>query len=109
VPVYEFFCQACGRKVALLVGMTAEPDADACPECGSGDLRRLVSRFRRGRSEDDRVDEMADRLEVTGDPDSPSEMRRLVREMGKAMDDDMADDMEEMFEGDMEEDPDGTA
>ena len=29
-------------------------------------------------------------------------MRRMVREMGKAMDEDAADDMEEMFEADME-------
>jgi putative FmdB family regulatory protein len=103
VPVYEYRCGGCGRRVSLLVGVTAEPGDEACPHCGSRDLKRLVSRFRRGRSEDARVDELADRLEVAGEPESPAEMREMVREMGKAMDDDMADEMEEMFEADMEE------
>lgn len=82
------------------MGMTAEPDDERCPKCGSKKVGRLVSRFARGRSEDDRIDELADRLEGMGEPDSPAETRRMVREMGKAMDEDMADEMEEMFEED---------
>jgi len=101
VPIFEYRCGDCGKKVTLLLGMTAEPDEKVCPECGGAHLTKLVSRFRRGRSEDDRVEELADRIELTGEPDSPAEMRELVREMGKAMDDDMSDDMEEMFESDM--------
>jgi hypothetical protein len=44
---------------------------------------------------------MADHLETMGEPDSPSEMREVMRELGKAMDDDASDDLEEMFEADM--------
>lgn len=106
MPIYEFRCQDCRAKFAVLVGMTAETHDEACPKCGSKSIERLVSRFARVRSEDDRIDELADRLETMGEPDSPAEMRRLAREMGKAMDDDMADEMEEMFESDMAEDDD---
>ncbi len=102
MPVYEYRCRGCARKVTLLVGMVAAPDDETCPHCGGTDLVKLVSRFRRGRTEDDRVDEMHDRLEVAGDPESPTAMRAILREMGKAMDEDMADDMEELFETDME-------
>lgn len=83
--------------------MTSDEAEETCPSCGSPDLKKLVSKFRKGRTEDDRVDELADRLEVMGEPESPGQMRDLVREMGKAMDDDMSDDMEEMFEADMED------
>lgn len=62
----------------------------------------MVSRVAKFRTEDGRIDELADRFETLGEPDSPAEMRELVREMGSAMDDDMADEMEEMFEADME-------
>ncbi|MBV6458879.1 MAG: hypothetical protein HONBIEJF_02018 [Fimbriimonadaceae bacterium] len=102
MPIYEFRCVGCGKKVALLVGMTAEPDEEVCPHCGSRELTRLVSRFIRGRDEDARVDEMADRLEAMGEPESEAGMREVMREMGKAMDEDMSDEMEEMFEADME-------
>lgn len=103
MPIYEFACQSCGKRSSQLVSISSE-DLDPCPHCGRADLTKLVSRFRMGRSEDTRVEELANRLEAMGEPDSPSDMRHMVREMGKAMDDDMADDMEEMFEADMEED-----
>jgi putative FmdB family regulatory protein len=101
MPVYEFRCQDCSKNFSALIGMVAEPGDDKCPHCGSANTAKLVSRFRKGRTEDDRVDEMADQLEFMGEPDSPSEMRRVVKEMGKAMDEDMSEEMEEMFEEDM--------
>jgi len=101
VPVYEYRCADCKKKFSALIGMTAEPDDTRCPACGSEKTDKLVSRFARFRSEDDRIDEMADRLETMGEPDSPAEMREVVRELGKAMDEDVADEMEEMFEADM--------
>ena len=100
MPVFEYRCAVCNSKFTLLVGMTSDSDDDRCPHCGSADIAKLVSKFTRGRTEDDRIDELADRLEVMGEPDSSAETRRLVREMGKAMDEDMSDDMEEMFEAD---------
>ena len=105
MPIFEFRCGACGKKYSVLVGVTAEPDDLRCPHCQASQPEKLVSRFRRGRTEDDRIDEIADRLEVMGEPDSPSAMRDTLREMGKAMDEDVADDMEEMFEsGEFDED-----
>lgn len=102
VPVYEYRCQKCAAKFQVLVGMVAGPEEEKCPKCGSTEVGRLISRFMKGRTEDARVDELADRLEIYGEPDSSSEARALMREMGKAMDEDSADEMEEMFEADME-------
>lgn len=102
MPVYEYRCAACGRKFSALIGMTAEPDDERCPHCGSAQAQRLVSKFARLRSEDDRLDELADRMEGMPEPDSPAEARKLVREMGKAMDEDLSDEMEEMFEDDLD-------
>lgn len=102
MPVFEFRCRACGGKFASLVGMTADASEIACPKCGSDQADKLVSRFARGKTEDDRLDEMADRLEQFGEPSGGAEMREMMRELGRATDDDMADDMEEMFEADME-------
>jgi len=102
VPIYEFSCLDCGKRFSTLVGMTAEADDESCPQCGSKRTRRLVSRVAKFRNEDGRIDELADRFETMGEPDSPEQMREMVKDMGRAMDDDMADEMEEMFEADME-------
>jgi putative FmdB family regulatory protein len=106
LPLYEYRCNECGRKFSALIGVTAEPDDESCPGCGSKNATRLVSRFRRGRSEDDRIDELADRMDEMGEPESPSEMRRIVRDMGAALDEDASDEMEELFEEDMRSEPD---
>ena len=101
MPVFEYRCTDCRRKFQTLVGVVAEPDDEKCPNCGSKNTSKLVSRFARYRSEDDRVDELADRMENMGEPDSPSQMREVMRELGKALDEDASDEMEEMFEADM--------
>jgi len=107
MPVFEFRCQACGKKFSTLVGMTAEADDESCPHCGSKQTEKLVSRFARYRSEDDRMVEIADRLDSMDEPDSPAEMRSMMRDVGKALDEDVSDEMEEMFESDLESDPTG--
>jgi putative FmdB family regulatory protein len=107
VPVYEYRCGDCKRKFQALVGVVAAPDDEKCPHCGSTDTHKLVSRFARVRNEDDRIDEIADRLEMMGEPESPTEMRNMMREVGKALDEDVSDEMEEMFEADVAgDDPD---
>lgn len=103
MPVFEYRCAACGRRFSALVGMTAEPDDAGCPKCGSLETAKLVSRPGRYRTEDDRVEEIADRLETMGEPDRPSAMREAMREVGKALDDDASEEMEAMFEADMSE------
>ncbi len=83
--------------------MTAEPDDSRCPHCGSEETERLISRVARYRTEEQRLDDLADRLESIPEPESPSEMRRLLKEAGEALDDDVSEEMEELFETEMEE------
>ena len=100
VPVFEYRCASCGRKYRALVGMTAVASV-ACPTCGSASGDKLVSRFRRGRDEDARIDEIADRLETMGEPEDSATMRETVRELGKAMDEDVSDELEQMLDADL--------
>lgn len=101
MPVYEYDCLACGQKFSLLIGMVSKPDEEVCPTCGSLEINRRVSRFRRMRSEDDRFAEISDRLE-RGEPETSAEMRSLVKEMGRAGDEEASDELEEMLEMDLE-------
>jgi len=108
MPIFEFRCQSCGKKFSALIGMTSEPDDEMCPHCASSSVSKLVSRVARYRTEDDRVGEIADRLDAMDEPDSPAEMRQMVKEMGKALDEDVSDEIEEMFEADIESGDDGS-
>lgn len=57
-----------------------------------------MSRFRTGRNEEARLDEIADRAERTDAPETEREMREFVRDIGHALDDGVADEMEELVD-----------
>lgn len=40
MPIYEYTCNACGKKFETLVMGSTKPE---CPECDSQDLSRLMS------------------------------------------------------------------
>lgn len=50
MPLYEFTCEECGATFEELVGAGLEGPAVTCPECGSEDIEKLVSRFASGAS-----------------------------------------------------------
>ena len=101
MPLFEFRCEACAKRFTFLTGVIAENSEPSCPRCGSVQLKKLISRVARGRSEDDRMDALADKLDGT-DMDDPRDLRRFAREMGREMSaetgEDMTDKMEALIE-----------
>ena len=109
MPIFEFQCNACSRKFSALVGVVADAQPPACPKCGRRDLKKLVSRFARVRSEDEAMDALADRAD-SADLEDPREMRRLMKEMAGEMGEDMEwEEFEQMMEEAMEEEAGGEA
>ena len=107
MPIYEYQCLNCNCKFQLLIGMVTDPDEEACPKCQSKEIKRLVSRFARLRTEEDRLDQMADRfekLDELGDVDDPAMIESFTKEIGDSMDDEMRQDMEQLIESDMSSD-----
>ena len=103
MPIFEYVCNDCSRKFSALVGVVADAQPPACPKCGSADLKKLVSRFARVRSEDEALDSLADAAD-SADMEDPRALRRFMKEMGGAMGEDMdGEDFEEMMEQAMEE------
>ncbi|MCC6729408.1 MAG: zinc ribbon domain-containing protein [Chthonomonadales bacterium] len=107
MPIFEFVCDSCARRFSALVGVVARPRPLTCPRCGATELTKLVSRFARVRSEDDALEALTDESRYGDIENDPSAMRRWVRDMGKAMDDDMGEDMEAALEEELEGGPAG--
>jgi len=42
VPLYEYECDACGRRFEV-IQKYSDPPAEVCRECGKGPVRRLLS------------------------------------------------------------------
>jgi putative FmdB family regulatory protein len=102
MPIFEFSCSSCGRRFSALVGVVAEPKLPACPRCGGTELTRLVSRFSRVRSEDDALESLCDESKYGDIENDPGAMRRWVKDMSSAMDEDLGDDFEQALEDDLQ-------
>ncbi len=106
MPLFEYRCRACEKRFTFLTGVVANESAPTCPQCHSADLAKIMSRFSRGRSDDARLDAVADSLE-SQDFDDPKALRRFAREMGQQMGaesgEDLEDEVEALLAGDGDE------
>lgn len=99
MPIYEYLCRACRKKVTVLTLRASEAVEPHCEHCGSGDLTRLMSRFALGRSEERRLDDLSDPSSLSGlDENDPKSMARWMRKMGKELGDDAGDDFDQMVD-----------
>ena len=102
MPIYEYRCTACRRKVTVLTLRVSETVDPVCDHCGSRELTRLLSRFAMVRSEDARLDDLTSDAAL-GDVDErdPKSMARWMRKMGSELGEDLGGDFDEMV-GEME-------
>jgi len=86
MPIYEYRCADCKRRVSVFFrsfSVTSDPN---CPNCGGKNLSRLVSRVASVKSEDARLEAMSDPSSF-GDVDEndPKSVARFMRKMGNQM------------------------
>lgn len=109
MPIYEYHCQACRRRVSIFVRSISNPGTPTCPRCGGHDLERLMSRFARIRSEDDRLDALADPSSLGDlDENDPTSVARWAKKMGKELGEDLGEDFDQVMEEAMDEEAAGT-
>lgn len=95
MPIYEYDCQGCRRRVSLLVRSLASRETPRCPRCGSAELTRLMSRFATPKSEDARLEAAADPSQFGDlDENDPGSVARFVKRMGEEMGEDLGDDLD---------------
>lgn len=99
MPIYEYLCQACGKRCSILVLSLRNPPPAGCRHCGSLQVDRLLSRFATPKSEEARLASLADSDNLSEyDESDPHSASRFISKMGAAMGEDVSDDMEAMME-----------
>ena len=104
MPIYEYDCRDCRRVVSVLVLRPSAGDAPRCPRCGGAALTRLMSRFATIKSEEARLESLADSASL-GDVDEndPASVARFMKKMGREMGDDLGDDFDEVMDEALDE------
>src|SRR5512143_1989514 len=86
MPIYEYRCADCKRRVSVFFRSFSTTSDPQCPNCGGARLTRLVSRVATLKSEDARLESLSDPSSF-GDVDEndPKSMARFMRKMGNEM------------------------
>jgi putative FmdB family regulatory protein len=100
MPTYDYRCEECGKRVSIVQSYEEYGQKPvACPYCGSQKLQRLVNRVRFARSEESRLDSLADPGAWGNvDEDDPRSMAQMMRKMGQEMGEELPAEFNEVVD-----------
>lgn len=103
MPIYEYWCMDCGRKSSYLLLRISEPFKPTCKHCKSDKLGKLISRVNVVKSEESRLESLADPSKFGDlDENDPKSVARFMKRMGKELGEDVGEDFDQMVDEAME-------
>ena len=100
MPTYDFICNHCSQRFDVFLTFAEYGKKSvACAHCGSKDVRRRMTKVRIARSEESRMDSMADEFSgMEAIENDPRAMGRMMRKMGKEMGEDVPPEFDEVVD-----------
>src|SRR5437660_54579 len=99
MPIYEYRCETCHKQTSVFIRNISKPGALSCPFCHSERLVRLISRIVTPKSEEKRMETLADPANLAGlDENDPKSMNRWMKEMTGEMGEDLGADFGDEME-----------
>ena len=103
MPIYEYRCEECGKTSEFLQIRTDETLVPQCKRCKGGKMSRVLSKVRVVRSEESRMDSLADPSKWGDlDENDPKSMAKFMKRMGKELGEDVGG-LDQMMDEAMEE------
>jgi putative FmdB family regulatory protein len=104
MPIYEYRCADCRRKTTVVTLSISAAIDPVCRHCGGRNMAKLVSRVAVRRSEESRLENLADPSSLAGlDEDDPKSVARWMKKMGREMGEETGEDFDEEVDRAMEE------
>lgn len=101
MPIYEYGCYDCRKRVSVFFRSFSEVETKeaTCPRCGGTHLKRLISKVAVLRSEESRLENLADPSSMAGlDENDPKSIARWMRKMSSEMGEDLGSDFNEVVD-----------
>lgn len=99
MPIYEYRCRDCRKRSSLLVLNLRNPPAPVCSHCGGSSLERLLSRFAAPKSEEARLESLADPSKFGDlDENDPHSMAKFMKKMGREMGEDFGEELDQAMD-----------
>lgn len=98
MPTYEYRCLECGRRFEVF--LTYEEygkQTVVCSHCQSENVQRRIGRIRVARSEESRLENLADPSMLDGLDEDPQSLGRMMRQMSSELGEDMGPEFDEVI------------
>ena len=97
MPAYEFRCLDCRKRFEIFMSYSDYgKHAVVCSHCGSQNIQRRIGRIRFARSDDSRLEDLADPDKLAGLEDDPKALGRMMRQMSREVGEDMGGEFDEV-------------
>jgi putative FmdB family regulatory protein len=98
MPYYPYRCLDCKKRFDIFLAYSQYGQvAVNCTHCGSANVQRRINKVRIARSEDSRMENMADSGDLDGLEEDPRAMGRMMRQMSQEMGEDMGPEFDEVI------------
>ena len=99
MPNYQYMCIECQKRFEVYLTYDEyETHPVGCPNCSSKNVQRLIGRVRFARSEESRMEDLADPSALAGLEDDPQAMGQMMRKMSGEMGEDMGPEFDEVID-----------
>ncbi len=99
MPFYQYHCLNCRRRFDTFMSYSEYGTKSVhCPNCNSDQVRRRIGRVRVARSEESRMEDLADPGNLAGLEDDPKALGRMMRKMSREMGEDMGPEFDDVID-----------
>jgi len=98
MPLYQYRCKDCHKRFEVFMAYQEYGTRPVeCVHCHSLNVVRRIGRIRVARSEESRLESLADPSALDGLEDDPRALGRMMRQMGREMGEDMGPEFDEVI------------
>lgn len=99
MPNYEYRCRNCKRRFEIFLSYREYGSHKvACPHCQSEDVQRRIGRIRIARSEESRLENLADPGMLEGLENDPKSLGRMMRQMSGELGEEIGPEFDEVVD-----------
>lgn len=98
MPYYEYRCLDCRKRFTTFFTFAEYGKKPVvCPHCQSQNVQRRINKVRIAKSEESRLESMADPSKLAGLEDDPKSLGRMMREMSSETGEEMGPEFDEVI------------
>lgn len=99
MPSYEYKCLKCENFFEIFLTYKEYDEKTVqCPTCASEQVKRIIRPIRVARSEESRIEDLADPATLAGLEDDPKALGKMMRKMSNELGEDMGPEFDEVID-----------